>query len=744
MAAPDTLVWSTTGADNCIASGGWSGTQPNSGRFSTGPVTKQTSYTLTCYGIGGTASSSVTIAISSTLPPAGPIAILSPSVRNFTGGTVFQQSPGLVIVDPDPSIRAGQVFVLGGVAYKVVGYDLTSGDPAWFPPDYIAESVEEVYTVAPALDEIFDQVDISGTYTLDASQMVAQSSESARLSSNGQRLTLTARPAATSSIPISLDFDQSDLQIQGNATVAMLVTPNIHYSKTSGFTSSSVGFNLTASATASLSATTVLTPETTVFRSTFSLPIPLTVLDAQSNLVAVSAAAVRVPVSLTVQPSISYGVAFQSTLTAAVSSVVSIAANGSLSTSVNPGGSNANTLTLSSSSVAPSAGSPAAASLGSSLFAGLDLSASLQALDVVNLAHGRRQDRHALSRRSDDLDGRKQSDVLRRVCRRFGAADDGESTALDQPHAIRRRIADQLLEHRAYAAHRHLLRNRARGDCDARARSYFRSFRHLIRRDLRGGSQRSHAGPDRRRPSERGWGQLHCGYRQHRQGILRPNAPHRRLPHSVVSISRQWNISGKRRRHSAARCRPRTNLRDFVLLPRPGQHRKHYHLQFFGAPKSGQRLASATDRQRVGVRVHRVAHAPALWIPPAMDRAPIPANCPAPPLYPAGIMVAQYSGDANYAAQSLSNVNVAAFVLTVSGPLQLAVGGTAPYVVAAADGFSGGAVSIPPNLVWTSSDPTVATVNAGTVTAVAVGTATITVMDPVSLANASVKITVIQ
>jgi uncharacterized protein YjdB len=83
-------------------------------------------------------------------------------------------------------------------------------------------------------------------------------------------------------------------------------------------------------------------------------------------------------------------------------------------------------------------------------------------------------------------------------------------------------------------------------------------------------------------------------------------------------------------------------------------------------------------------------------------------------------------------------------VLTVSGPLQLAVGGTAPYVVAAADGFSGGAVSVPPNLVWTSSDPTVATVNAGVVTAIAVGTAAITAMDPVSLANASVKITVIQ
>ncbi len=89
-------------------------------------------------------------------------------------------------------------------------------------------------------------------------------------------------------------------------------------------------------------------------------------------------------------------------------------------------------------------------------------------------------------------------------------------------------------------------------------------------------------------------------------------------------------------------------------------------------------------------------------------------------------------------------MNLAAIELSVSGPQQLAVGSTAQYAVAAGDGFSGDVVTTPPNLVWTSSDPTVATVNAGTVTAIAAGTATVTVVDPVSLANASVKITVIQ
>ena len=747
LTAPDTLLWSTTGADNCIASGGWSGTQPNSGRFSTGPVTKQTSYTLTCHGLGGTASSSVTIAISSTLPPAGPIAILSPSVRNFTGSTVFQQSPGLVIVDPDPSIRAGQVFVLGGVAYKVVGYDLTTGDPAWFPPDFVAESVEEVYTVAPALDEIFDQVDISGTYMLDASQMVAQSSESARLSSNGQRLTLRARPAATSSIPISLDFDQSDLQIQGNATVAMLVTPNIHYSKTSGFTSSSVGFNLTASATANLSATTLLTPETTVFRSTFSLPIPLTVLDAQSNLVAVSAAAVTVPVSLTVQPSISYGIGFESTLTAAASSLVSIAANGSLSTSVNSGGSNANTLTISSSSVSPSASSPAAASIGSSLFAGLDLSASLQALGTVNLLTA-----------DSKIGTRYQGDLT-------------ILTAGSSPTYCGAFTGDSELQTMASLQ---LSTNPTPFVADSPISFLYTAPMQAV------GTYCTTA------PVVTATLEPAVIFSPSTVSVAVTSAADPSAPTPVPTGAVQASVDGV----SCTAAIDSTGKGSCDLTP-PTAGSRTLSFQYLG---SGSYPASGVVTQPLVVD-HAQTYVTLSYSPDPVSTAstitfnfsvrPNPDNgaqarptgtvlvngflggsCTGtldsagtgsctyefPPnysathssLYPAAVLVAQYSGDGNYAAHSLSNVNVAFIELGVSGPLQLAVGSTAPYLVAAVDGFSGGVLSIPPNLVWTSSDPTVAAVNAGTVTALAVGTATITVTDPVSLASTSVKITVIQ
>ena len=54
-----------------------------------------------CDGAGGTASSSITVAVSSTLPPAGPIAILSPSVR------IMGASGSVMISFPGPAARAG-------------------------------------------------------------------------------------------------------------------------------------------------------------------------------------------------------------------------------------------------------------------------------------------------------------------------------------------------------------------------------------------------------------------------------------------------------------------------------------------------------------------------------------------------------------------------------------------------------------------------------------------------------------
>ncbi|OGY25374.1 MAG: hypothetical protein A2Z11_00775 [Candidatus Woykebacteria bacterium RBG_16_43_9] len=58
-----TLTWTSTNATACSASGGWSGSKTTSGSASTGSLTSNKTYTLTCTGAGGSATDRVTVNI---------------------------------------------------------------------------------------------------------------------------------------------------------------------------------------------------------------------------------------------------------------------------------------------------------------------------------------------------------------------------------------------------------------------------------------------------------------------------------------------------------------------------------------------------------------------------------------------------------------------------------------------------------------------------------------------------------
>jgi mannan endo-1,4-beta-mannosidase len=68
------LLWTVENAQGCSASGGWSGTQPTSGTFSTPPLNSTTSFALTCTGSGGSATQSATVSVTvpAPTPPAPP------------------------------------------------------------------------------------------------------------------------------------------------------------------------------------------------------------------------------------------------------------------------------------------------------------------------------------------------------------------------------------------------------------------------------------------------------------------------------------------------------------------------------------------------------------------------------------------------------------------------------------------------------------------------------------------------
>ena len=58
-----TLSWSSTNATSCSASGGWSGAKATRGSQSTGNLTSNKTFTLTCTGSGGSTSRSVTVSV---------------------------------------------------------------------------------------------------------------------------------------------------------------------------------------------------------------------------------------------------------------------------------------------------------------------------------------------------------------------------------------------------------------------------------------------------------------------------------------------------------------------------------------------------------------------------------------------------------------------------------------------------------------------------------------------------------
>lgn len=78
-----TLTWSSTNATSCTASGGWTGTRSTSGTATTGNLTANTTFTLTCSGVGGSGNSSATVTI--TAPPAPTVTLTANPTSVLTG-----------------------------------------------------------------------------------------------------------------------------------------------------------------------------------------------------------------------------------------------------------------------------------------------------------------------------------------------------------------------------------------------------------------------------------------------------------------------------------------------------------------------------------------------------------------------------------------------------------------------------------------------------------------------------------
>ena len=80
-----TLSWTTSNADACTASNGWSGNRAVNGSAQSGAISASTTFTLTCNGPGGGAVSSVTVNVTSATSPSVSLSANPPGVA--PGGT---------------------------------------------------------------------------------------------------------------------------------------------------------------------------------------------------------------------------------------------------------------------------------------------------------------------------------------------------------------------------------------------------------------------------------------------------------------------------------------------------------------------------------------------------------------------------------------------------------------------------------------------------------------------------------
>ena len=136
---PSGLSWASTNATSCTASGAWSGSKTLSGTQSTGNLTADQTYTLTCIGPGGSASRSVTVAVVSSggmsvsCSASPTVALMGENVTwtaNVSGGTppyTYSWSGTDISTAPAPSTNP-YVKSYSTIGQKTATVTVTGGD----------------------------------------------------------------------------------------------------------------------------------------------------------------------------------------------------------------------------------------------------------------------------------------------------------------------------------------------------------------------------------------------------------------------------------------------------------------------------------------------------------------------------------------------------------------------------------------------------------------------------------------
>ncbi len=291
-----TLSWSASNATSCVAEGGWSGNKNVQGSELIGPLVETTNtFVLNCTGAGGSVSSQITVSVAdpegvawAQLDPR--VRVLEPSVTSL----IVEITDTVMTFNGSIPLNAGDVIIADDTAYKITAVQELNGQTL-------------ATYMAPSIDELFDKLEISGTFTLDsaAPEVSRTNNYVLRKDSPPYSSPLTTAPES----PWFLDYAVSDGNVTLNGDVSLRTTfvADVSYDESlGGFDRSFFEVTSSLNAFASLRISGGRTASLERRIGFFSVPVPLTIVDSLLRIINVRVASINVPIYVGMSVSAEY------------------------------------------------------------------------------------------------------------------------------------------------------------------------------------------------------------------------------------------------------------------------------------------------------------------------------------------------------------------------------------------------------------------------------------------------------
>jgi fibronectin type 3 domain-containing protein len=207
---------------------------------------------------------------------------------------IVSEAPSLVTFSGAISIQPGTVFLTNDNAYIAVSSITASGQTL-------------ISVRSPQVNDVFSNLQISGTFPLTSDTIVQSSSQASNRSTSSKRKLIKSSPAVTGTLSQTYPINESigGFSASGNVTATLTVNISFNYSN-GAVQAASVTVNQTNQTSITAALTSGAGGSSDFPITTFNIPIPVSVVDALLNAVGVRVASINVPVSVVLSGNVQF------------------------------------------------------------------------------------------------------------------------------------------------------------------------------------------------------------------------------------------------------------------------------------------------------------------------------------------------------------------------------------------------------------------------------------------------------